>query len=117
MAPDTIEYAYARSGVRREGIYYSVWTFVVALGGALAGFLVGQGLNLGGYVPDVVQTARSLLGIRLLIGPLPVVLILLGNLAVYFYPLDQKRYEVVQAQIDAMEALKALPKPEVLPNG
>ena len=45
MAPDTIEYGYARSGVRREGIYYSVWTFVIALGGALAGFLVGQGLE------------------------------------------------------------------------
>jgi len=114
MAPDTIEYAYARSGVRREGIYYSVWTFVVALGGAFAGFLVGQGLNLGGYVPDVEQTARSLLSIRLLIGPLPVLFILLGNLAVYFYPLDQKRYEAVQAQIRAIEAEKAQPKPEVI---
>ena len=59
MAPDTIEYDYARSGVRREGIYYSVWTFVIAFGGALAGFLVGQGLNLFGYVPDVAQSARS----------------------------------------------------------
>ncbi len=104
MAPDTIEYAYARSGVRREGIYYSVWTFVVAVGGAFAGFLVGQGLNLGGYVPDVQQASSALTGIRLLIGPLPVVFILLANLALVLYPLDQKRYEDVQAQIRAFEA-------------
>ncbi|RPI32964.1 MAG: MFS transporter [Chloroflexota bacterium] len=95
MAPDTIEYGYYRSGVRREGIYYSIWTFVIALGGALAGFLVGQGLNLFGYIPNVAQSAESILGIRLLIGPLPAILILLGNLVLYFYPLDKKRYEEV----------------------
>jgi GPH family glycoside/pentoside/hexuronide:cation symporter len=99
MAPDTIDFGYARSGVRREGVYYSIWTFVIALGGAFAGFLVGQVLDLFGYVPDAVQTARSILGIRLLIGPLPAVLILLGNLALAFYPINQKRYEEIQAQI------------------
>ena len=104
MAPDTIEYGYARSGVRREGVYYSVWTFVIALGGALAGFLVGQSLELFGYVPNALQSARSILGIRLLIGPLPAILILVSNLALLFYPLDRKRYEEVQAQIRERQA-------------
>jgi glycoside/pentoside/hexuronide:cation symporter, GPH family len=103
MAPDTIEYGYARAGVRREGVYYSVWTFVIALGGAFAGFLVGQSLGLFGYVPEAVQSAASILGIRLLIGPLPALLILLGNLALVFYPLNQKRYEQVQASIRERE--------------
>jgi GPH family glycoside/pentoside/hexuronide:cation symporter len=114
MAPDTIEYAYARSGVRREGIYYSVWTFMTALGGAVAGFLVGQGLNLGSYVPDVAQAASSVLTMRLLIGPLPVLLILLANLAIYAYPLDQKRYERIQQQIRANEGAPH-PVDEVVP--
>jgi glycoside/pentoside/hexuronide:cation symporter, GPH family len=104
MAPDTIEFGYARTGVRREGVYYSVWTFVIALGGAFAGFLVGQCLDLFGYIPDAVQSARSVLGIRLLIGPLPAVLILLGNLALAFYRLDRKRYQEVQAEIAARQA-------------
>ncbi len=103
MAPDTIEFGYARSGVRREGVYYSAWTFMIALGGAFAGFLVGQTLGLYGYVPDAIQSANSILGIRLLIGPLPALLILLGNLALLFYPLNQKRYEEVQAVIREME--------------
>jgi len=101
MAPDTIEYGFSVSGVRREGIYYSIWTFVIALGGALAGFLVGQGLDLFGYMPDVAQSARSILGIRLLIGILPAVIILLGNIALAFYPLTQKRYEEVLGKIAA----------------
>ena len=99
MAPDTIEYGYSRSGVRREGVYYSIWTFVIALGGALAGFMVGQSLDLFGYVPNTLQSARSILGIRLLIGPLPAILILLSNLALAFYPLDRQRYEELQEQI------------------
>jgi Na+/melibiose symporter-like transporter len=103
MAPDTIEYGYFRTGVRREGVYYSVWTFMIALGGAFAGFLIGQSLGLFGYVPDAAQSAASILGIRLLIGPLPAVLILLGNLALVFYPLNQKRYEQVQAAIRERE--------------
>jgi GPH family glycoside/pentoside/hexuronide:cation symporter len=103
MAPDTIEFGYAHSGVRREGVYYSIWTFLIALGGALAGFLVGQVLDLFGYVPNAVQSATSIFGIRILIGPLPAILILLSNLALVFYPLDRKRYEQVQAAIQEME--------------
>ena len=107
MAPDTIEYGYARSGVRREGVYYSVWTFMIALGGALAGFLIGQSLGFFGYVPDAAQSAASILGIRLLIGPLPAVLILLGNLALFFYPLNQLRYEQLQAGIRERDSKQA----------
>lgn len=106
MAPDTIEYGYAVSGVRREGIYYSIWTFVIALGGALAGFLVGQGLDLFGYVPDAAQSQRSILGIRLLIGILPAVIILLGNLVLAFYPLTKKRYEDVLTRIAERNTVK-----------
>jgi GPH family glycoside/pentoside/hexuronide:cation symporter len=103
MAPDTIEYGYFRAGVRREGVYYSVWTFMVALGGAFAGFLVGQCLAFFGYVPDAAQSAQSILGIRLLVGLLPGILIVLGNVVLAFYPLNQKRYEEIQAAIRAKE--------------
>jgi glycoside/pentoside/hexuronide:cation symporter, GPH family len=104
MAPDTIEFGYAKTGIRREGVYYSIWTFVIALGGALAGFLVGQSLDLFGYIPNIAQPATSILGIRLLIGPLPALLILISNLALVFYPIDKMRYEEIQATIRAREA-------------
>jgi GPH family glycoside/pentoside/hexuronide:cation symporter len=104
IVPDTIEYGYAETGRRSEGVYYSVWTFVIALGGALAGFLVGQGLDLFGYIPDVMQSNRSILGIRLLIGVLPGIFILIANIVLAVYPLTRNRYEQILEKIRKMEA-------------
>ncbi len=106
MAPDTIEWGYAKTGVRREGVYYSVWTFVIAFGGAMAGYLVGHGLDLFGYVPDVVQGARTIMGMRLLIGVLPGIFILLGNLTLALFPLNKQRYAEMLEKIKVMEAAK-----------
>lgn len=104
MVPDSLEFGFSISGRRNEGVYYSIWTFVIALGGALAGFLVGQGLDLFGYVPNVLQTAESILGIRLLIGVLPGIFILAANIVLGFYPLNKERYEQVLLKIKDMEA-------------
>jgi GPH family glycoside/pentoside/hexuronide:cation symporter len=103
IVPDSIEYGYSKSGVRREGFYYSFWTFFVSVGGALAGFLVGTGLEISGYVPNVVQSASALRGIQFLIGPIPVVLFVLGNLCLAFYPINKTRYQEIQAKIKTME--------------
>lgn len=103
MVPDTIEHDYAATGVRREGVYYGLWAFVVSLGGALASFIVGTGLGLFGYVPDVAQTARSILGIQLLAGPVSAFFFLAGNLALAFYPIDRARYAEIQRAIEARE--------------
>ena len=108
IVPDTIEYGYAETGRRSEGVYYSLWTFVVALGGALAGFLVGQGLDLFGYVPDVVQSSQSVLGIRLLIGVLPGLLILIANIVLAIYPLTKEHYDQILEKIKKMDAERTL---------
>jgi GPH family glycoside/pentoside/hexuronide:cation symporter len=103
IVPDTIEYGYAQTGRRSEGVYYSVWTFVIALGGALAGFLVGQGLDLFGYLANTIQSARSVFGIRLLIGVLPGIFIMAANIVLAFYPLSKKHYDQILEKIAAME--------------
>jgi GPH family glycoside/pentoside/hexuronide:cation symporter len=104
MVPDSIEFGYSNSGKRNEGVYYSIWTFMTALAGALAGFLVGQGLDLFGYVANVAQTAKSLLGMRLMISALPGIFILCANLLLIVYPLNKKSYEEVLEKIKLMEA-------------
>ena len=103
IVPDSIEYGYSRTGVRREGFYYSFWTFFVSIGGALAGFIVGRGLEISGYVANVTQSPQTLVGIQWLIGPIPVVLFVLGNLCLAFYPINKIRYEQIQAKIKTME--------------
>lgn len=104
IVPDTIEFGYAQTGRRSEGVYYSVWTFVIALGGALAGFLVGQGLDLFGYIPDEAQSARAVLGIRLLIGALPGIFIVFANIVLANYPLTKIHYEHILDKIKKMES-------------
>ncbi len=106
MAPDTIEYGYARSGVRREGIYYSVWTFCDRPGRCVGRIPGRSGPGPVRLCAGCGPIGASVLGIRLLIGPLPAVLILLGNLALAFYPLNQMKYDEIQAAIAAKQVDK-----------
>ena len=103
IVPDTVEYDYSLSGVRKEGVYYGLWTFAIKIGQAVATVLMGFILDGYGYIPDVVQSATSLLGIRMLIGPFPAIFFVLGIGFLAFYPIDKKRYEEIQQRIQQME--------------
>ncbi len=61
-------------------------------------------LSLTGYVPDVVQTAEASMGIRLLLGPIPAVIFGLALLALYYYPINEQRYNQILSDIRRMEA-------------
>ncbi|PKL39933.1 MAG: MFS transporter [Spirochaetae bacterium HGW-Spirochaetae-1] len=103
IIPDTVEYDYSRTGIRREGVFYSLWTFSIKLGQALAGLLVGIILDAFGYLPDVPQTASAMLGIRLLIGPFTAVFFIVANTILWFYPIDRDAYEKIRDDIRKME--------------
>lgn len=103
IIPDTIDYDYSLSGVRREGVYYGLWTFMIKIGQALAGLFVGLVLGFFGYIPDIAQSESSLFGIRLLIGPVTALFFILGLVFLYLYPIDQKRYEEIQKAIKNVE--------------
>jgi GPH family glycoside/pentoside/hexuronide:cation symporter len=92
MVPDAIEYDAVKSGERKEGAYYGIWTFIAKVGQSLSVFLSGLVLSLGGYIADAVQSAGSILAIRLIIGPIPVVIFIAAIILIQFYPLDEKTY-------------------------
>jgi GPH family glycoside/pentoside/hexuronide:cation symporter len=98
MVPDAIEFDAAQSGERKEGAYYGMWTFVSKLGTALAVFLSGIILSLGGYIAEAVQSAEAILAIRLLIGPIPAVIFIGAWVVIRFYPLDEKAYQELLAK-------------------
>jgi glycoside/pentoside/hexuronide:cation symporter, GPH family len=104
IVPDTIEYDYSLCGVRREGIFYGLWVFVIKVGGALSGFILGFVLDAFGYIPNAVQPELSQLGIRLLIGPFTVVFFIAANIVLWFYPIDKKAYDKIMAKIKKMES-------------
>jgi len=97
MVPDVIEYEAAKTGVRNEGAYYGMWTFISKLGTALALFVSGHILTLGGYISQAaegtaVQPPSVFGAIRTIIGPLPAVVLLAAIVVIQFYPLDKKEY-------------------------
>lgn len=105
MVPDAIEYDYLRTGERREGAFYGIWTWGLKIGQAIAVMIMGWVLSLMGYVANVVpQTPSSELGIRLFLGPIPAAVFVLGAVVLYFYPINEQRYEEILRQIKAREA-------------
>jgi GPH family glycoside/pentoside/hexuronide:cation symporter len=92
MAPDAVEYDAVKTGERKEGAYYGIWTFIAKVGQSLAVFLSGRALDAGGYIADAEQNAGALFSIRLIIGPMPAVMFIAAIVLVQCYPLDEKTY-------------------------
>lgn len=100
IIPDSIDYGQLQTGDQREGMYYGVLTFIQKVGTATAIGLSGALLDLMGYVPDVTQTNTVLWTIRILLGPIPGILLLIGIVCIYNYPIDRKMYEDILNKID-----------------
>jgi glycoside/pentoside/hexuronide:cation symporter, GPH family len=92
MVPDTIEWDAVKTGNRKEGSYYGMWTFISKLGQALSiatsGFILGR----SGYIADAEQTATAIGAIRLLLGPIPGIVFLAAIAVLCAYPITEKVY-------------------------
>ncbi|MGQ9629764.1 MAG: MFS transporter [bacterium] len=107
IIPDTVEYDYVKTGERREGVYYGIWTFASQVGQALASLLMGGILSLSHYVPNqAIQSSEAQFGIRLLLGPMPALIFILGAAVVLFYPIDEGKYREIMERAKAMTNAK-----------
>lgn len=100
MVPDTIEWDSVHTGNRKEGIYYGMWTFFSKCGQALSIGISGLILSASGYVADAVQTPKALAAIRLLIGPVPVLVFVVGIVILSRYPITEKVYNEMMSKKD-----------------
>jgi GPH family glycoside/pentoside/hexuronide:cation symporter len=98
MIPDTVEYDAIKTGKRKEGAFYGMWTFTSKVGQSLSIFLSGLILSSSGYVAEAVQSPLTRQAIRLLIGPLPALVFIGAIVLIHFYPLDEKAYEALMAE-------------------
>jgi len=107
IVADAIEYDYLRTGERREGAFFGIWTWGLKIGQALAAFIMGLTLEAMGYVANLMpQAASAQLGIRLFLGPISAGIFVLAAVVLYFYPITEKRYKEILADIAIMEARK-----------
>lgn len=101
IIPDVVDYDELANGRRREGVLYGMWTFLQKLGLGLAALISGAVLQWTGYVPEAAQTPLALLGIRLLIGPIPALFFVAGILVLRRYPIDRAAHAEIRAKLEA----------------
>lgn len=115
MLPDVVDLDELETGLRREGLYFSAVVFLQKLGIAIALFASGSFLDLTGFVANAdSQPLTVLWTIRLLIGPLPA-LLLIGSLwFAYRYPIDRHRHQqiLLALQEQRLHKLASLPPDE-----
>jgi len=112
ILPDTIEWDELRTASRQEAAYYSVVTLIQKLVGAATIALTGTLLAASGYIqgatPDAIiaQPASALNAIRVLTGPLPALLFIVGIALVSFYPISREKHARIVRAIEKRRELR-----------
>ncbi|MDB5950224.1 MAG: sugar (Glycoside-Pentoside-Hexuronide) transporter [Massilia sp.] len=96
MVADTADEAELRSGRRMVGLTASTVAFAVKFGLGLGGALTGLILAAVGYHANVAQTPQAIEGLKLIMSAVPAVGKLLVFVILLFYPLSQKRLDIMQ---------------------
>ena len=79
MLADVVDYGEHKTGRRSESVIFSVQTMLVKFAGAMGGFIVGIGLSVVGYVPNVVQSQDTIAGIEFMMIGFPAILMLVSG--------------------------------------
>jgi GPH family glycoside/pentoside/hexuronide:cation symporter len=101
IIPDVIDLDELNTGQRREGTYYGFMVFLQKSGSAFMLALVQWILHISGYVPNGEQPASVLLALRLMIGPLPAVLLMISIFLAWRYPINRARHAAIRAELAA----------------
>ncbi|MCK5128800.1 MAG: MFS transporter [Clostridiales bacterium] len=104
MLANTIEHSQLKTGIRKEGTFYGAFFFVIKLSAALAGFIVGQVLQLGEYVANLANQAESALtSIRMLTTLIPVGFMIVGMIVLFLFTITGKQHDQMVKDIEEME--------------
>lgn len=105
MLPDVLDLDELNTGQRREGIFCGLVLQCQKITLAIALFLVGKILDWTGFIPTIsgqslaTQPESAMMAIRLLIGPVPALVLFFGLVCAYFYPITRDRHEEILLQL------------------
>ena len=106
IIPDAVEWDEYHTGKRHEGMFYSLVMLSNKIASSIAIPLVLLVLEVTGYVPNsAVQPESAMLGIRLVIGPIPAILLVGGILFAIFYPLSREKHSQIVLELEARRKL------------
>ncbi len=105
MLPDVVDLDELQTGERREGIFYGLAVQLQKMGIAISVFMVGKLLEISGYIPShsqevaPIQPDSTLWAIRLVVGPIPTVILLLGLVSASFYPITRSVHQDIMTRL------------------
>lgn len=101
MMADAVDYGEFKLGKRSESIVFSMQPFIVKFATAFSGLIVGIALDAINYVPNAVQSAQTITGMRIVMFIIPSIF-MLACLFVYrkFYKLNGSFYENMIKTLD-----------------
>jgi GPH family glycoside/pentoside/hexuronide:cation symporter len=108
IIPDAIEWDEWKTFERHEGMFYSLITLMGKIANSIAIPLSLMVLEFTGYQAGAaVQPDSAMMGIRLVIGPIPAVLLTGGIIFAIFYPLSREQHhQIVEELRERREARK-----------
>jgi glycoside/pentoside/hexuronide:cation symporter, GPH family len=105
IIPDAIEWGEWHTGERHEGMFYSLVMLAMKVASSITIPLVLLVLQFTGYTPGAaVQPQSALLGIRLVIGPVPALLLFGGILFAIFYPISRENHRRMVEDLELRRA-------------
>jgi GPH family glycoside/pentoside/hexuronide:cation symporter len=105
--PDAVEWDEWQTGERHEGTFYSLLTLAQKIASSIAIPLTLIILDATGYIANsTLQPQSAINGIRLIIGPIPAVLLLAGILFCAFYPLSREQFQKILVELEQRRAQK-----------
>ena len=105
IIPDAVEWDEWQTGERHEGMFYSLTTLAQKVTNAIAIPLVLLLLDITGYESQAArQPTGALVGLRIVMGPIPAVLLCAGILFALFYPLGREQHAQVVQDLKARRA-------------
>ena len=109
LLADIIDEDEVKTGVRREGTYFGLNTFVTRFSIGFEAVSLSGVFLLFGYNPYIyTQPATLVTGLRLLIAGLPIAALAIGSLIFLFYPLSGKRLDSMREKLAELHAKKGI---------
>jgi GPH family glycoside/pentoside/hexuronide:cation symporter len=100
IIPDAIEWGELHTGERHEGMFYSLVTLMQKIASSIAIPLVLVLLEFTGYIPNSLEQPQSAIqGIRIVVGPVPAILLCAGIVFAWRYPINRQVHGDIQQQL------------------